>query len=48
MPKLVIDRVYAIAVDENMPEYLTFTNSSGYDIGYYGKLMLVVPASGIL
>ena len=36
MPRLVIDRLHAIRVENNITEDLTFTNTFGGGIGYDG------------
>ena len=46
MPKMVIDRVDDIEVDNNMPDDFTFTKTAGRDIGYDRELMLGVPDPG--
>ena len=46
MPKMVIDRVDDVEVDNNMPDEFTFTKTAGRDIGYDRELMLGVPDPG--
>ena len=46
MPRLVIDMVNYVAVDDNMFEKLTFTKNSGVDIGDNRELILVVLETG--